>query len=61
MTRAELLEALEVERFTVPPRPEPTTGELRGWTPEEQAEHRAALVDALSSDPVVVAWRERAA
>ena len=59
MTRAKLVEALEVERYLpTPPRPQP---EPRGWTPEEQAEHRAALLDALSDDPVVVAWRERKA
>lgn len=59
MTRAELLEILEVERFAPQPeRPEP---ELRGWTPAEQAEHRATLADALSDDPVVVAWAERGA
>lgn len=58
MTRAELIEALEVERFTLPPRPEPTTAELRGWTPEQQAEHRAALADAVGGDLHAVEWRE---
>lgn len=60
MTRAELLEVLEVERFTLPPRPEPTTAELRGWTPEQQAEHRAILADALGGDMHAIQWRETA-
>lgn len=58
MTRAELIDALEVERFTLPPRPAPTTAELRGWTPEQQAEHRAALADAIGADLHVVEWRD---
>jgi hypothetical protein len=53
---ADTIARLEAERYApLPPRPEP---ELTGWTPEEQAEHRAILLDALSGDSVVVAWRE---
>jgi hypothetical protein len=59
--RAELLARLELERFTLPPTTEPTADNLRGWTPEEQAEHRAILADALSGDETVIAWRERGA
>jgi len=56
MTRAELLDALFVEAHTPPPRPT-----LPTWTPAEQEYHRAVLLDALSSDPAVVAWNERRA
>lgn len=54
MTRAELIEALEVERFTLPPRRDVTTAELRGWTPEQQAEHRAVLLDAIDGTEAAV-------
>lgn len=59
--RAELLARLELERFTLPPTPAPAADKLRGWTPEEQAEHRAILADALGGDETVIAWREGAA
>lgn len=63
MTRAErmadLLAALEVERFTAPtPTPRP---ELEPISAEQAAANRALLLDALSSDPVVVAWTEKRA
>lgn len=53
-----LLEALEVERFTIPPRPALTTADVRGWTPEQQAEHRAVLADAVGGDMHAVEWRD---
>lgn len=56
---AEVLAHLEAERFA--PSPRPDDPEPIGWTPEEQATHRATLEDTLSDDPVVVAWAERGA
>lgn len=54
MTRAELIDALEVERFTIPPRPEVTAR----WhddaptplTREQQAENRRRLAEAIGDD-----------
>lgn len=62
MTRAELVELLEVERFTPPPRrPRMVAEPPEPITPEQAAHNRQVLLDALSDDPVVVAWRERQA
>lgn len=62
MTRAELAEALEVERFTPSPRPVETLTArppaVEPWTPEQQAEHRAALADSIGTDLHVVEWRD---
>ena len=56
---AEVLAHLEAERFApVVPRPTP---ELEPITPEQAARNLATLTDALSADPVVVAWVERGA
>jgi hypothetical protein len=56
---ADVLAHLEAERFApVTPRPSP---ELEPIMPAQAEANRQALEDALSGDPVVLAWLEREA
>ena len=68
--KADLLARLEAERYAprpswqLPPPPVPRTAGDDPWTvptDPDAAEHRQILLDALSDDPTVVAWRERQA
>lgn len=57
MTRAELVEALEVERFAPPPPRPPRTARCdppTDLTPEQQAENRRRLADALDGTEAAV-------
>lgn len=63
MNRRELLEILAVERYAPGPRP-PRVGRCdppRPVTEEQAAHNRQVLLEALSDDAVVVAFREREA